>query len=175
VTTIRRKDMPLRIISVIGGSDSDSAVLELAEMIGEEIALRGIALACGGLGGVMEAVCRGAKKHNGLTIGILPTDVKEHANKFVDIVLPTGLGYARNFLVAKAGDAVIAVGGSAGTLSEMAIAWFSDKPVVAMTQSGGWAEKLAGTQIDERRKDKVYPAKTAEEAVKLISELLNWK
>jgi uncharacterized protein (TIGR00725 family) len=167
--------MPLRIISVIGGSDSDSTVLELAEKIGEEIALRGVVLACGGLGGVMEAVCRGAKKHNGLTIGIIPTDAKEDANKFVDIVMPTGLGYARNFLVAKTGDAVIAIGGSAGTLSEMAIAWFSEKPVVAMTQSGGWAERLAGTRIDERRKDKVYSAKTANEAVELIFEVLNWR
>jgi uncharacterized protein (TIGR00725 family) len=166
--------MPLRIISVIGGSDSDDAVLELAEEIGEEIAQRGVALACGGLGGVMEAACRGAKKHNGLTIGILPTDIKEHANKYVDVVMPTGLGYARNFLVAKTGDAVIALDGSAGTLSEIAIAWFSERPIVAMAQSGGWSQKLAGTQIDGRRADKVYSAKTPREAVDLIFKALNW-
>ncbi len=167
--------MVYRVISVIGGSDSNHDVLKLAEQTGAEIAKRGVVLACGGLGGVMEAACRGAKKFNGLTIGILPTDVKEHANEFVDIVIPTGLGYARNFLVAKAGDAVIALDGSAGTLSEIAIAWFSDKPIVALAKSGGWAKKLAGTQIDGRRNDVVHSAEIPEEAVQIIFDALDWK
>jgi len=167
--------MTYRIISVIGGSDSNQDTLQLAEQVGEEIAKRGVALACGGLGGVMEAACRGAKKHNGLTIGILPTELKEHANKFVDIAIPTGIGYARNFLVAKAGDAIIAIGGSAGTLSEIAIAWFSNRPIVALTKSGGWAEKIAGVQIDNRRSDVVYSAETPEEAVQLVFDALKWK
>jgi len=167
--------MHFRTISVIGGSDSDQKVLMLAEQVGEEIAKRNVALICGGLGGVMEAACRGAKRNNGLTIGILPTDSKEHANEFVDIVIPTGLGYARNFLVAKAGDAVIAMDGSAGTLSEIAIAWFSDRPIVSVTSSGGWAAKLAGTQLDGRRTDKVYSAKTPKEAVQLVFDVLDWQ
>jgi len=167
--------MTYRIISVIGGSDSNHNVLELAEQIGAEIARRGVALACGGLGGVMEAACRGAKKHNGLTIGILPSEMKEHANEFVDIAIPTGLGYARNFLVAKAGDAVIALDGSAGTLSEIAIAWFSDRPIVALTKSGGWAQKIAGTKIDGRRNDVVYSAETPKEAVQMVFDALDWK
>lgn len=167
--------MHLRTISVIGGSDSDQNILFLAEQVGEEIAKRNVALICGGLGGVMEAACRGAKRNNGLTIGILPTDIKEHANEFVDVVIPTGIGYARNFLVAKAGDAVIAIDGAAGTLSEIAIAWFSDRPIVSVTSSGGWAAKLAGTQIDERRTDKVYSANTPEEAVQLVFNALNWQ
>ncbi|MBN2230125.1 MAG: TIGR00725 family protein [Candidatus Thorarchaeota archaeon] len=167
--------MPLRIISVIGGSDSNEEILTLAEKLGEEIAKRGIALASGGLGGVMEAASRGAKKFNGLTIGILPSDFKEHANQYIDIAIPTGLGYARNFLVAKAGDAVIAIDGSAGTLSEIAIAWFSDKLVVSMESSGGWAAKLAGTQIDERRNDIVHSAKTPEEALDIIVKVLGWE
>jgi uncharacterized protein (TIGR00725 family) len=164
--------MPLRIISVIGGSKPNDDILRLAEQVGEEIAKRGIALVCGGLGGIMEAACKGAKRYDGVTIGILPTDTKQDANKYVDFAIPTGLGYARNFIVAKSGDAVIAIDGSAGTLSEMAIAWFSDKPVVALTSSGGWAKKLAGTQIDKRREDIVHPAKTAQEAVDIIFELL---
>jgi len=167
--------MHFRTISVIGGSDSDEKVLMLAEQVGEEIAKRNVALICGGLGGVMEAACRGAKRNNGLTIGILPTDSKEHANEFVDIVIPTGIGYARNFLVAKAGDAVIAMDGSAGTLSEIAIAWFSNRPIVSVTSSGGWAAKLAGTQIDGRRTDKVYSAKTPKEAVQLVFDALDWQ
>jgi uncharacterized protein (TIGR00725 family) len=166
--------MHLKIISVVGGSDSGESALKLAEELGEEIAKRGIALACGGLGGVMEAACRGAKKADGLTIGILPTDIKEHANEYVDIVIPTGLGHARNYLVAKTGDAVIAVAGSAGTLSEMAIAWFSDRPVIAVVPSGGWAERLAGSKIDDRRPDKVIAAETAAEAVQKAVEALGW-
>ena len=164
----------IRIISVIGGADSNQKTLELAERIGEEIAKRGIALLCGGLGGIMEAACKGAKKQDGLTIGILPTDVKEHANQYIDIALPTGLGYARNFLVAKGGDGVIAIDGSAGTLSEIAIAWFSDKPVVALAPTGGWAGELAGKRIDSRRSDVIHSASTPEEAVSAMFKALDW-
>lgn len=167
--------MGSKIISIIGGSDSNQEILKLAESVGEEIARRGLALVCGGLGGVMEAACRGAKKHGGVTIGILPTEDKKTANQFVDIAIPTGLGYARNFLVAKSGDAVIAIDGSAGTLSEMAIAWFSDRVIVAMSNSGGWSEKLAGIQIDSRRSDKVHAAKSPEEALDIIYRELEWE
>ncbi|MHA1577415.1 MAG: TIGR00725 family protein [Candidatus Thorarchaeota archaeon] len=166
--------MPSRIISVIGGADSNSENLKLAENIGAEIAKRGVALACGGLMGVMEAACRGAKKHEGVTIGILPSDFKDDANSYVDFAIPTGLGYTRNFLVAKTGDAVIAIDGSAGTLSEIAIAWFSDKPIVALASSGGWAEKLAGIQIDERRTDVVFSADSPKEALDIVFRELDW-
>lgn len=163
------------MISVIGGSDSDESILELAQEVGEELAKRGAALVCGGLGGVMEAACKGAKKHGGITIGILPTEEKSHANEYVDIAVPTGFGYARNFLVVKTGDAVIAICGKAGTLSEMAIAWFSDRPVIALSSSGGWAEQLAGTAIDDRRDDIVHPATSAKEAVDVAFKALGWK
>ncbi len=167
--------MPARVISVIGGSDSNPTNLELAERVGAEIARRGAVLACGGLGGVMEAACRGAKSQGGQTLGILPTDTKEHANQYVDIAIPTGLGYARNFLVAKTGDAVIAIEGSAGTLSEIAIAWFSNKPVISLAPTGGWAAKLAGEKIDDRRADVVYAASTPEEAVDMVFQAMNWR
>ena len=167
--------MPARIISVIGGSDSNQESLQLAEQVGAEIARRGVILVSGGLGGIMEAASRGAKKEGGQTIGILPTDSKDHANEFIDIAIPTGLGYARNFLVAKTGDAVIAIDGSAGTLSEMAIAWFSNKPVISLVTSGGWAAKLAGERIDDRRADTVFGAKTPEEAVEMAFRALNWE
>ena len=167
--------MPERMISVIGGANSDSKALELAELVGEAIAKRGAALVCGGLGGVMEAACKGAKKQGGLTIGLLPTLEKEHANDFIDIAIPTGLGYARNFLVARTGDAVIAISGSAGTLSEMAIAWFSDKPLIALASSGGWASELAGKKLDNRRNDEVFSATTPEEAVDIAYRELGWE
>jgi uncharacterized protein (TIGR00725 family) len=167
--------MPARIISVIGGSNANDQNLQLAEEVGAEIAKRGVILASGGLGGIMEAASRGAKKEGGQTIGILPTDSKEHANEFVDIAIPTGLGYARNYLVAKTGDAVIAIDGSAGTLSEMAIACFSNNPVISLVPSGGWAAKLAGQQLDHRRADSVYGATTPVEAVEMVFQAMNWK
>ncbi|TFG33762.1 TIGR00725 family protein [Candidatus Thorarchaeota archaeon] len=167
--------MASRVISIIGGSDSNPDILKLAEELGEEIARRGLILSCGGLGGVMEAACRGAKKQGGLTVGIIPSDSKEDANKFVDIAIPTGFGYARNFLVAKSGDAVIAIDGAAGTLSEIAIAWFSDRVIVALAKSGGWAETLAGTQIDNRRNDKIHSAESPKEALDIIFRELRWE
>ncbi len=167
--------MPSRIISVIGGAESSSDTLKLAEDIGAEIAKRDVALVCGGLMGVMEAACKGAKKNDGVTIGILPSDFKKDANEYVDYAIPTGLGYTRNFLVAKTGDAVIAIDGSAGTLSEIAIAWFSDKPIVALASSGGWAGKLAGTQLDNRRDDVVFSAETPQEALDIIFRELHWE
>jgi hypothetical protein len=167
--------MARRMISVIGGSDCDKTAISVAEKLGEEIAKRGAVLVCGGRGGAMEAACKGAKRFDGLTIGIIPSLDKEHANQYVDIAIPTGLGFSRNFLVAQTGDAIIAIAGSAGTLSEMAIAWFSDKPVIALKESGGWAEKLAGTAIDNRRSDVVHSATTPEEAVEIAFDLLGWK
>ena len=167
--------MPSRIISVIGGAESSTEILKLAEEIGEEIAKRGLALVCGGLMGIMEATCRGAKKHDGVTIGILPSEFKKDANEYVDYAIPTGLGYMRNFLVAKTGDAVIVIDGSAGTLSEIAIAWFSNKPIIALASSGGWAEKLAGTQIDKRRNDVVFSADTPQDALDIVFRELHWE
>ena len=163
-----------RTISVIGGSESSSDNLEIAEELGREIAKRDIVLICGGMGGIMEYACKGAKAENGLTIGITPFDSKDASNDYLDVVIPTGLGYARNFLVAKAGDVVIAIDGSAGTLSEMAIAWFSDKPIIALEPTGGWAKKLAGVKIDERRSDTVYEAKSPKEAIELACKIMNW-
>lgn len=162
------------MISVIGSSSADAASLKAAEEVGEEIARRGVVLVCGGLGGVMEAACRGAKRAGGLTVGIVPTDHHEDANDFVDIAIPTGMGYMRNFLVARTGHAVIAIDGLAGTLSEMAIAWFSDKPLVSLSNSGGWATRLAGEKIDDRRSDVVYPASNAHDALDYVFRTLGW-
>ena len=106
------------IISVIGGGDSPPAeALRMAEEVGRELARRNVAVACGGLDGVMEAVCKGAKAEGGVTIGILPGDDPDDANPYVDYPICTGMGYARNAIVAKAGRAVIARDGSYGTLS----------------------------------------------------------
>jgi uncharacterized protein (TIGR00725 family) len=100
--------------------------------VGRALGERGVALVCGGLGGVMEAACRGAKGAGGATIGILPGSDRAAANEFVDVAIPTGLGEARNALVVRAADAVIAVGGGYGTLSEIALALKAGKRVVGL-------------------------------------------
>ena len=120
------------IISVIGEGNATPDIAAQAEQVGRELAKRGAMVACGGLGGVMEAVCKGAKSAGGTTIGILPGDDPSAANRWVDIPICTGLGYARNVIVVKTGRAVIAVGGAYGTLSEIGHALGENIPVVGL-------------------------------------------
>ena len=121
-----------KIIAVIGGSEPSAEEARLAEEIGRELAKQGATLVCGGLGGVMEAACRGASLEGGVTIGILPGDSPKAANPYVQIPIVTGMGYARNVSVVKSAQAVIAIGGSYGTLSEIAHALQSDIPVIGL-------------------------------------------
>ncbi len=121
---------------MVGGSRCDEATASLAERIGHEIARGGGVLICGGLGGVMEAAARGAKGQGGLTVGILPGTDASDANAFIEIPIPTGMGDARNVINVRAGDAVVAVAGSYGTLSEIAVALGRGIPVVAVRSWG---------------------------------------
>jgi uncharacterized protein (TIGR00725 family) len=120
------------IIAVIGASSCSPEEAKLAESVGELLAQRGATIVCGGLGGVMEAVCRGAKSKGGLTIGILPGKNSSTANPWVDIPVVTGIGEARNVAVVKSAQAVIAIGGGYGTLSEIAYALKSSIPVIGL-------------------------------------------
>lgn len=120
------------IISVIGSSNAKPEHLALAEAVGRELASRNVMVACGGLKGVMEAVCRGAKSAGGTTIGILPGRSSRDANSFVDIPIVTSMGYARNVIVVHTGEAVIAIGGAFGTLSEIGHALGDGIPVVGL-------------------------------------------
>jgi hypothetical protein len=129
------------IISVIGASSPSQKIYGLALEVGRLLAEEGLIVACGGLGGVMEAVCKGAAERGGLSLGFLPRD-PDAANPYVTIPVPTGLGEARNILVVSAGAAVISIGGSFGTLSEMGFALKLDKPLVGLhtwsvTDDGG--------------------------------------
>jgi uncharacterized protein (TIGR00725 family) len=145
-------------IAVIGAGQCDSQTAALAEEVGRRLAGAGAIVVCGGLGGVMEAACRGAKSAGGLTIGILPGTVRAEANSCVDIVLPTGLGEARNILVVRSAQAVIAIGGEFGTLSEIAFALKLGIPVFGLDT---WQLARGGTI------EPIIPqAATAEEAVK---------
>jgi hypothetical protein len=120
------------IIAVIGNASCSAEEAELAEAVGEELAQRGATVICGGLGGVMEAVCRGAKSKGGLTVGVLPGEDSSMANPYVDIPIVTGVGYARNMAVVKSAEAVIAIGGNYGTLSEIAYALKREIPVIGL-------------------------------------------
>ncbi|MEM7009089.1 MAG: TIGR00725 family protein [Thermodesulfobacteriota bacterium] len=124
-----------KIIGVIGAGDAGQKDLETAQAVGEEIAKSGYTLLCGAMGGVMEAASRGAKSQNGTTIGIVPGSTKTECNEFIDYAVVTGMGHARNLIVAGSSDAIIAIGGSFGTLSEIAFALRLEIPIIGL---GTW-------------------------------------
>ena len=121
-----------KIIAVCGSSDVDRSGSERAREVGRLLARKGCSLICGGLGGVMEASCRGAKEEGGMTIGILPGNRREDANPYVDVPIVTGMGHARNLIIVQSAHAVIALPGGPGTLSEIALALKAGTPVVAL-------------------------------------------
>ena len=168
-TTNSKVLMSKKICIAVIGSGEDKLTSQLAEIaneVGREIAKRGAVLICGGLGGVMVEAARGAKEQGGLTVGILPGEESGSANSFIDIALPTGLGFARNILVAYSGDALIAVGGRLGTLSEISFALMKKKPVIGIHT---WnLEQLSGRMSsceDQSYGDRVLKCVNAKGAV----------
>jgi uncharacterized protein (TIGR00725 family) len=119
-------------VAVVGPGQASADEVEAAHAVGEGLARGGAVVVCGGLGGVMEAACRGAREAGGATVGLLPGLDRRDANPFVDVAIPTGMGEARNALVVRAADALVAVGGGYGTLSEIGLALKAGKPVVAV-------------------------------------------
>lgn len=146
-------------MAVIGGQRARSEDLAAAEMIGRRLAETGAVLVCGGLGGVMEAACRGAKAAGGLTVGILPGADRGDANPYVDVPIVTAMSTARNVILVRTADAIIAIDGAYGTLSEMAHAMDQGKRVVSL---GAW--DLAAIGAD---RDRILTAETPDEAVRL--------
>ena len=144
-------------IAVIGDSACSAEEARLAETVGALLAQRGDTIVCGGLGGVMEAVCKGAKSEGGLTVGILPGGEADMANPWVDIPVVTGMGEARNIVVVKSAQAVIAIGGGYGTLSEIAYALKNGTPVIGLNT---WSLYRNG-----REDDSIIRVQSAAEAV----------
>lgn len=140
-------------IGLIGGSRAGKKFLEIAEDVGRLVAERGGILVCGGMAGVMEAACRGAKEAGGLTIGIIPGGRRADANAWVDVPIATGMGYTRNSLVAMNSDVLIAVDGEYGTLSEIAYAMIYEKKVIGL---GTW--QIEGVVAAKNPKDAVARA-----------------
>ena len=158
-------------IAVIGyNTQCTEVATKIAYEVGREIATAGAVLVCGGLGGVMEAACKGAKENGGTTIGIIPQEEFSHANEFCDIVVCTGIGFARDFVVASSADGIIAIGGGVGTLIEMGVGYMTKKTVVAISGSGGVAEMYGGKYLDERNRVKILTATDARDAVRIIQE-----
>ena len=145
------------LIAVIGGRKADRTLKREAEEVGRLLAQNGGILVCGGLHGIMEAASKGAKTAGGMTVGILPQEHTKDANPFIDVAIATGLGIGRNVIIARTADALIAVGGEYGTLSEIAFGLQMKKPVVGI---GTW--DIRG----------IIPAKDAKEAVAKVFELL---
>jgi len=144
---------------------------QIAHRVGEEVALHGAILVTGGLGGVMEAASKGARSRGGLVVGIIPQVEKSYANPYCDVVIPTGLGHARNFVTAYSGDAVVVVGGGVGTAIEAEIAYLKAKPIVAIKGSGGVADEIGGRYLDDRCLTKVMIEEDPAKAVKKVIEL----
>ncbi|MDD4955765.1 MAG: TIGR00725 family protein [Candidatus Omnitrophica bacterium] len=144
-------------ISVIGGSKCSKKDYEIAKELGGLIAKEGWTLICGGRTGVMEAACCGAKEEGGTTVAILPSADAKDANPYVDVKIPTGLGYARNILVVRASEIIVAISGKYGTLSEIAFAFNEDRHVIGINT---W--KIKG----------VVPVKTPMQAISQIKKIL---
>ena len=140
-------------VAVVGPGDASDEQERLAEAVGRELAAHDAIVVCGGLGGVMAAACRGAATAGGLSVGVLPGNDRAAANQWATIAIPTGLGELRNGLVVRAADAVIAVGGGHGTLSEIALALKTGVNVIGL---GSW--DIAGIQPADDPRDAVNRA-----------------
>jgi len=157
--------------TVIGDSAPSPEAYAAAKQVGKILASLGITVITGGRGGIMEAACKGAFSVGGLTVGILPSDELADANQYCTVVIPTGLSHARNAITALAGDFVVALGGGAGTLSEMSFAWMHNKPILTLQSYGGWADKVGGMLLDNRRNDPIIVCKNLEELREKVEEV----
>ena len=164
----------LRQILVIGHDDEGCtpAHERAAYEAGAEIARSGSVLVTGGMGGVMRASCRGASEAGGMTVGILPQDDPGFANEHCRIVIPTGMGMARDFVNALSADGIIVIGGGSGTLSEVCAGYMHRKPMVAIRGTGGVADRYADSYVDHRGSVRVVGAPSPREAVGLILAMI---
>jgi len=154
-----------RFIAVIGGSDCTPEEARLAEEVGRGLARNGAVLICGGLGGVMRAACKGASAEGGLTVGILPGNRRQTANPYVNIPIVTNLGEARNIIVVKSAEAIIAIGGGYGTLSELGHALRNGTPVIGLNT---WS-----LSRNERPDSSIVLARNPADAVKKALSAIN--
>lgn len=163
--------MERKVQVLVIGYNSDACTrkaYDIAYKVGKEVAKRGAILVTGGLGGVMEAACRGTSDAGGIALGIIPFDESSKANKYCNIIVCSGMGYARNFITAYSADGAVIIGGGVGTLIEAGVVYMKKKPVVAIAGSGGIADRYAGKYLDDRKLVKITPARNAKQAVDYI-------
>ena len=163
------------LISICGSDGGDEQLsnyaLETAKKVGKLIAQKNCILVCGGLGGVMQAACEGAKQENGITVGIIPEN-KDEANEYIDIAIPTNLGNIRNYLVSITGDVTIAIGGRWGTLNEISYRMISEKPLILIDGTGGCVGEIIKGNLMQGIESNFIIANSAEDAVKKAFEIL---
>lgn len=170
--------MQVKTIGIIGDSLEKPELNKIARELGKLIAEEGYTLITGGREGVMGAASMGAKScknrpDSSKVIGILPGTDKKEGNEYLDYAISTGIGWARNQIVVLSSDVVVAIGGGAGTLSELSYAWSYNKPILAFTGINGWSDNLAGKSIDEKRTDKIIAVKDPKDAIDKIKDIIS--
>uniref|UniRef100_UPI00404AB18D TIGR00725 family protein n=1 Tax=Flavobacterium sp. TaxID=239 RepID=UPI00404AB18D len=160
-------------VGVIGSNSSqcNDELYDFAYMLGQHLGHRGYTVINGGMHGVMEAISKGVKNSQNpksVVVGILPSANKQEANEYLDVIIPTDLGLARNYQVVLASDVLITLGGGAGTLNEISYAWQCNKKVFCYMATDGWSSKLANTNLDSRRENLLIGFKTLEELLTLL-------
>jgi len=168
-------------IAVIGSGkiNDGEPIFVIAQELGKRLVDEGYIVISGGLGGVMEAVSKGAKSSlsykDGMTVGILPSLDSNTANEYIDVRIATGLSFARNQVIIASADVVVSISGGAGTLSEIAFAWQLRKPIIAFSTTGGWSEELGGRKLDDTREDEILIANNVVDVMSYIAEILQNK
>jgi len=167
--------MKRKLQIVVLGSDKDLCTKKqnrIAEEVGELLAKAGAILLTGGLGGVMESASKGAKKAGGMVVSILPSNNKKEANNYCDIVIPTGIGFMRGYILTNSADVIIVIGGGTGTRQEVESAYWNKTPIIALPDSGGTAKTIANRYLDPRKRTKIRSAKNSREAVEKALKLV---
>lgn len=159
-------------ILLIGDSGNFEDRNKVAYEIGKFVAKNGWVLITGGRDGVMDAASKGAYEEGGIVVAITPYDTLENVTPFANIVIPTGMGFARNYINVLSADVIVVVGGGAGTLSEIAYAWQFNKPIIACSFVEGWSKEVAGKKIDYRERDPIINASSIDEVFNILKELL---
>jgi len=165
-------------VAVIGSGDiaENPDLIKMTEKLGRLLIDNEYRILCGGLGGVMTFICKGAQESSnykeGMTVGIVPSLDASSTNPYIDVKIATGMSFSRNQVIIASADVVVSIGGGAGTLSELAFAWQMNKKIIALSPSGGWSEKLVGKKLNDKRTDEIFNAKNEEEVISFISSLL---
>lgn len=164
---VRRKQ-----VLIIGDSGEFEEKNRVAYEIGKFVARNGWTLITGGRDGVMDWASRGAYEENGIVVAITPYDSLNNVTPFANVVIPTGMGFARNYINVLSADVVVVVGGGAGTLSEIAYAWQFNKPIVACSFVEGWSKEVAGKKLDYREREPIIDAQSLEDVFRILKHIL---